>query len=55
MKTKEHGIPEYLNSEEEMIAHLNETLKDSDPASFLVALGDIANQPDFRDYKDTSR
>ncbi|EFS7076906.1 TPA: putative addiction module antidote protein [Salmonella enterica] len=42
METKGHGIPDYLNSEEEMIAHLNETLNDSDPASFLVTLGDIA-------------
>ncbi|ECE0790041.1 putative addiction module antidote protein [Salmonella enterica] len=55
MKTKEHGIPEYLNSEEEMIAHLNETLNDSDPASFLVALGDIAASRNINQISEITR
>lgn len=52
MKTKGHGIPEYLNSEEEMIAHLNETLNDSDPAPFLVTLGDIAASRNINQISD---
>lgn len=55
MKTKGHGIPDYLNSEEEMIAHLNETLNDSDPAPFLVALGDIAASRNINQISEITR
>lgn len=55
MKTKGHGIPDYLNSEEKMIAHLNETLNDSDPAPFLVALGDIAASRNINQISEMTR
>lgn len=55
MKTTGHGIPDYLNSEEEMIAHLNETLNDSDPAPFLVTLGDIAASRNINQISEMTR
>lgn len=55
MKTKGHGIPDYLNSEEEMIVHLNETLNYSDPAPFLVALGDIAASRNINQISEITR
>ena len=41
-KIKEYDIADLLNTEEDIAAYLNAAYQDDDPATFVVALGDVA-------------
>lgn len=41
-KIKEFDIADLLKSEEDIAAYLNAAYQDDDPATFVVALGDVA-------------